>query len=772
MKGGAIENQLPLFVALLFFLIVKPCHGVKKSYIVYLGAHSHLPDPINADLVADSHHEFLGTFLGSKQEAKESIFYSYTNHINGFAANLHEEHASELAGHPSVVTVFPNKGYNLHTTHSWEFMGLEDGCQALPDSIWEQTDYGEDIIIANIDTGVWPESQSFNDEGLGPIPTKWKGLCQNETDANGIRCNRKLIGARYYNKGYVAAVGTAGSPDDHISPRDERGHGTHTLSTASGSPVRDASLFGLAKGTAKGGSPRARVAAYKVCWAHTASGSCFFADLLAAFDDAIGDGVDVITISIGGELEDYFSDASAIGSFHAISQGIPVTISAGNGGPGLGSVTNVAPWLFTVAASTSDREFPASVSLGDGQTLKGRSLSSASLPKNFYPLLRGSDATVSEEYTHLAAYCLDSLLDPEKVKGKILACLNWKMDPVVEGNAVQQAGAVGMILCSDPDAGFDVPLKFTIPATYISTTDCQKLFRYVNSTGSPVAYIEPPSTDMSRKPSPVMASFSGQGPNQLNPDILKPDITAPGVSILSAFTAAVSATTYSFDNRRVQFNILSGTSMASPHVAGIVALLRKAHPDWSPAAIKSAIMTTATLLDNLGEPIKNASMEAATPFNYGAGHLNPNSAIDPGLVYDTTVTDYLNFLCTIGYNQSSISSISGRSYSCPCEVLRASDLNYPSITITNLTGMATVSRTLKNVGTPATYFVNVQSPPGIAVSVQPECLEFEEVGQENEFTVTIEANSGSPRGYAFGSLRWSDGEHNVTSPIVIEIVSS
>lgn len=81
------------------------------------------------------------------------------------------------------------------------------------------------------------------------------------------------------------------------------------------------------------------------------------------------------------------------------------------------------------------------------------------------------------------AYCLDSLLDPEKVKGKILACLNWKMDPVVEGNAVQQAGAVGMILCSDPDAGFDVPLKFTIPATYISTTDCQKLFRYVNSTG-------------------------------------------------------------------------------------------------------------------------------------------------------------------------------------------------------------------------------------------------------------------------------------------------
>ncbi|XP_031481513.1 subtilisin-like protease SBT5.3 [Nymphaea colorata] len=772
MKGRTVNFELPLFFVLFFFLIVRSSYGAKKSYVVYLGAHSHVPDSINSDLVADSHHELLGTFLGSKEEAKESIFYSYTNHINGFAANLEEEQASDLAEHPSVVAVFPNKGYKLHTTHSWDFLGLEDGGQPLPDSIWEQTNYGDDMIIGNIDTGVWPESQSFNDEGLGPIPTKWKGLCQNETDTNGIRCNRKLIGARYHNKGYMAAVGASGSPADYISPRDRHGHGTHTLSTAGGSPVLDASMFGLAKGTAKGGAPKARVAAYKVCWDQTASGSCFFADVLAAFDAAIGDGVDVISISIGGELEDYLKDASAIGSFHAISRGIPVTISAGNGGPGLGSVTNVAPWLFTVAAATSGRDFPASVSLGNGQTLKGQSLSSTSLLKNFYPLLRGSDAAISKEYAHLAAYCGDSLLDPEKANGKILACLGGKINPIIQGTGVQLAGAVGMILCNDPDAGFDGSLELTIPATYISTADCKQLFDYINSTESPVAYIEPPSTELSRKPSPVMASFSGQGPNQLNPDILKPDITAPGVNILSAFTEAVSDIIYSFENRMVQFKILSGTSMASPHVAGVVGLLRKAHPNWSPAAIKSAIMTTATVLDNLNEPIKNASMKAATSFNYGAGHLNPNRAMDPGLVYDTTVTDYLNFFCAIGYNQSSIFAISGQNYSCPCQVIKVSDLNYPSITITNLTGVATVSRTLKNVGTPGTYIVNVQSPPGIAISVQPECLKFEEVDQENEFTVTVETNSGSPHGYAFGSLSWSDGEHNVRSPIVIEIVSS
>lgn len=168
----------------------------------------------------------------------------------------------------------------------------------------------------------------------------------------------KLIGARYFK--------LDGNPDpaDILSPVDVEGHGTHTASTLAGSLIQNANLYGLANGTARGAVPSARVAIYKVCWA---SSGCADMDILAAFDAAIADGVDIISISIGGDTTSYVADSIAIGSFHAMKRGIITVASAGNDGPGMGSVVNHAPWIFTVAASGIDRELRSKVVLGNGQ---------------------------------------------------------------------------------------------------------------------------------------------------------------------------------------------------------------------------------------------------------------------------------------------------------------------------------------------------------------------------------------------------------------------
>lgn len=153
------------------------------------------------------------------------------------------------------------------------------------------------------------------------------------------------------------------------SPRDTHGHGTHTLSTAGGDMVEGASVFGIGEGTAKGGSPKARVATYKICWPPVNGSECFDADIMSAFDAAIHDGVDVISLSVGGGADNYFSDGIAIGSFHAVMNGVVVVASAGNDGPAPSTVANIAPWIFTVGASTIDRRFEAGVQLQNGSIL-------------------------------------------------------------------------------------------------------------------------------------------------------------------------------------------------------------------------------------------------------------------------------------------------------------------------------------------------------------------------------------------------------------------
>ncbi|GFQ05875.1 subtilisin-like protease sbt5.3 [Phtheirospermum japonicum] len=743
-----------------------------------MGAHQYGTQVTSTDYdrATQSHYDFLESFLGSSDEAKDAIFYSYTKHINGFAATLDHEVASKLSQHPKVVSVFLNRGRKLHTTRSWNFLGLENNNGEVgASSLWTKARFGEDAIIGNLDTGVWPESKSFSDDKMGPVPKKWRGICQNDSDHT-FHCNRKLLGARYFNKGYKSAAGPSiNSTFD--SPRDKQGHGTHTLSTAGGNFVSGANIFGFGNGTAKGGSPRARVAAYKVCWPPVDDNGCFDADILAAFDVAIHDGVDVLSLSIGGDPAPYHNDSVAIGSFHAVRNGIVVVCSAGNSGPAPGTVSNVAPWLITVGASTMDRQFPSYVILGNNTRLKGESLSDTSLhpEKKLFPLISARYAKAANAAPKDAELCKAGSLDPNIVKGKILVCLRGDTARVEKGLQAALAGAAGMVLANDRDSGNQaIADAHVLPATHISYKDGLALFSYINSTKSPLARITKPTTELGTKPAPVMAAFSSQGPNTINPEVLKPDITAPGVSIIAAYTEAQGPADADFDMRRVKFNSISGTSMSCPHIAGVVGLLKTLHPNWSPAAIQSAIMTTASTWDNTWQPIKNVSGLLDTPFSYGGGHVQPNRAMDPGLVYDLSTNDYLDFLCALGYNQTQVQLFSKHPYTCPSKPISLMNFNYPSITVPSLNGTITVTRKLKNVGTSSgIYYAFVHCPPGVSVQIQPKTLKFDSVEDEKVFKIVIQANEkkqGGKTDYLFGKLAWCDGVHYVTSPIVVKQV--
>ncbi|XP_057758114.1 subtilisin-like protease Glyma18g48580 isoform X1 [Arachis stenosperma] len=794
-KSSFYYLNLPLIIAVSFLLIAflpDAVHSSKKCYIVYLGAHSHGPNPTSVDLEAATnyHYNLLGSVLGSHEKGKEAIIYSYNKHINGFAALLEEEEAAHVAKIPNVVSVFLTKEHKLHTTRSWEFLGLHRNDK---NSAWPKGRFGENTIIANIDTGVWPESQSFSDKGYGPIPSKWRGgnVCQ-IPDNKKNPCNRKLIGARYYNSAFQAYNGKLNPL--LLTARDFVGHGTHTLSTAGGNFVAGASVFAVGNGTAKGGSPRARVAAYKVCWSLTDPASCYGADVLAAIDQALSDGVDIISLSAGGRYlvapEDIFTDEVSIGAFHAISRNVLLVASAGNDGPTPGTVLNVAPWVFTIAASTIDRDFSSTITLSNGQRITGASLF-VNLPQNqAFSLIDANDAKLANASIQDALLCRPGTLDPAKVTGKIVACLReGKIKSVSEGNEAKNAGAKGMFLrnqqqngntlLAEPhvlstvgDHGSHPPYKPPALPTRnpTSLTTSSRAPVAASLASSITVRFSSARTLYGRKPAPVMASFSSRGPNKIQPSILKPDVTAPGVNILAAYSLFASASDLLTDNRRgFPFNVMQGTSMSCPHAAGIAGLLRTLHPTWSPAAIKSAIMTTATTLDNTNKPIQDAfDHKLANPFAYGSGHVQPNRAIDPGLVYDLHLNDYLNFLCASGYNQQLISALNfNRTFICK-GTHTIDELNYPSITLPNLKlSPLTITRTLTNVGPPGTYNATAKLD-GCKITVVPNSLTFTKINEKKTFRVTIQASSVIKLyKYQFGELLWTDGKHRVRSPITV-----
>ncbi|XVE70719.1 hypothetical protein DITRI_Ditri10aG0093200 [Diplodiscus trichospermus] len=732
----------------------------KKTYIVHMKRQ-------DKPLSFETHHDRYSSSLQSLSAAPaDSLIYSYTTAFNGFAASLEQEQAESLSRSDSVLGVYEDTVYTLHTTRTPQFLGIDAEFGLWAGHNTQQIEQASrDVIIGVLDTGVWPESKSFDDSDMSAVPSKWRGECESAPDFSPKLCNKKLIGARSFSKGYHMATGGGGiykKPREIESPRDKDGHGTHTASTAAGSHVANASLLGYASGTARGMATHARIATYKVCW----ETGCFGSDILAGMDRAIQDGVDVLSLSLGGGSAPYYRDTIAVGAFTAMEKGIFVSCSAGNSGPAKATLANVAPWIMTVGAGTLDRDFPAYAVLGNNIRYNGVSLySGQGMGKKPVGLVYNKDNSSSN-------LCLAGSLDPELVRGKVVVCDRGTNARVEKGAVVRDAGGIGMILANTPVNGEElVADSHLLPAVAVGRKDGDLIREYARSDPNPTAALLFGGTLLNVRPSPVVAAFSSRGPNMVTPQILKPDVIGPGVNILAAWSEAIGPTGLPKDTRKTKFNIMSGTSMSCPHISGLAALIKAAYPEWSPSAIKSALMTTAYTQDNSNSSLRDAADGSlSNPWAHGAGHVDPQKALSPGLVYDISTEEYIAFLCSLGYTIDHVQTIVKRpNITCSTKYKDPGELNYPSFSV--LFGDKRVvryTRELTNVG-PArsTYKVTVNGPSTVGISVNPRALFFRSVGEKKRYTVTFVAKRGTiPRAtFEFGSIVWGSAQNQVKSPV-------
>jgi subtilisin family serine protease len=677
--------------------------------------------------------------------------YDYTVSLNGFAALLTETQATEIAKQPGVALVLPDEMRYKTTDNSPEFLGLTD-----PAGPWAKGYDGEGVVIGIIDTGIWPEHPSFADDGsYEPLPG-YEGLpcdfgntAHNPDDAP-FTCNNKLLGAYQMLDTYRFYIGA--DPDEFDSARDDDGHGTHTASTAAGNAGVEASIYGISRGTVSGIAPRARIIAYK------ALGNLggFTSDLAAAIDQAVADGADVINYSIGGGAASPGADEIAF--LFAADAGVYVATSAGNSGPGEETLGNpgTMPWVTTVGASTQDRTFQGSVILDNGEEYFGASITPGTAE---LPLVDAADA--GDEL------CAPGSLNASVVAGKIVLGKRGVYNRVEKSLAVAMAGGAGLILYNADDSQDQDADNHFVPTVHISNTDGLAIKAYIAATADPVAQIN--GGEFTEIDAPWMAAFSSRGANPVAGDIIKPDITAPGVNILAG------ASPFPDPNflPGQYFQCISGTSMSSPHVAGAFALIKQAHPDWSPAMAKSAIMTTA-----YQDVMKEDGVTPADPFDMGSGHLNvggkaiKGSAFEPGLVYDAGLYEYAAFTCGMNWGIFTPGSCAFlNSIGVPMEPY---NLNYPSIGIAELPGSLTVQRTVTSVAEEngwREYAVSVDAPEGYTVTVEPSVLMLKS-GDSAIYEVTI-TNVAAPAGeWRFGSLTWYDKDKNshyeVYSPIAVK----
>ena len=752
--------------------------GAVQSYVQYL---------------EDTHTRLLG-----EVNAGANKLYSYRYALNGFSARLSPEQVSELQRSGHVERIWIDTDQYTQTNNSPIFLGLQDQDGGLRADLGL---LGEDIVIAVIDSGVVPNHPSLSDtEELIPDacqgrwseaswlgvflcsgikrdpPTQlvyqpldgFNGVCQAGEGFEATHCNNKLIGARYYLDGFLARHEL--HPNEFVSPRDAEGHGTHIASLAAGNSVT-AELFGTRLGRISGIAPRARVAVYKACWLEPGRtrATCTTSDLARAIDDAVADGADIINYSVGS-LETDLDAPDDLALLNALEAGVFSSVAAGNDGPNRGTIGSPsgAPWVTTVAASTQNGErFEEALEVTAPESLAQlMSMKEAS----FTPQLRGRDPLtgelrlVDDDSEFLAdgspgsrRDACEPLQNVDALTGRIALIERGGCDFQVKLSRVEDAGAIGAVVYNN--AGAPIVMNgdqnsVRIPAVMIGTADGQLLVdELAAETVIQVELTKGRFLSLSDGGN-VMGEFSSRGPSLVEPDFVKPDVTAPGVEILGAHTNDPAS---GLNGELYQY--LSGTSMATPEVAGVAALLKEVHPDWSPARIKSALSTTS-----YQAVVKEDRVTVADPFDMGAGHIDANRAIDPGLVYDSQFFDYAAFLCGL---EDPVFPVAD------CAILAAAgfssegrDLNLPSIGVSELISGDVVSRRVTNVGPAATYSVEINPPLGVDILVQPQSLSLS-TGESALFSMTFQRTGAALDTWTFGRLAWSDGTRVATSPIAL-----
>ncbi|XVE79955.1 hypothetical protein DITRI_Ditri14bG0099000 [Diplodiscus trichospermus] len=739
-------------------------------------------------------HDMLLGMLFERGSYKK--LYSYKHLINGFSVHLTPEQAETLRHAPGVKSVERDWKVRRLTTHTPQFLGL-------PNGVWPTGGgfdrAGEDIVIGFVDSGIYPHHPSFSTyhtDPYGPVP-KYRGKCEIDPDTKRVFCNGKIIGAQHFAEAAKAA-GAFNPAIDFASPMDGDGHGSHTAAIAAGNNGIPVGLHGHEFGKASGMAPRARIAVYKALYRLFGG---FIADVVAAIDQAVHDGVDILSLSVGPNSPPATTKTTFLNPFDAtllaaVKAGVFVAQAAGNGGPFPKTLVSYSPWIASVAAAIDDRRYKNHLTMGNGKILAGIGLSPCTHPNQTYTMVAANDVPLdSSVMKYSPSDCQrPELLNKNLVQGNILLC-GYSFNFVVGTASIKKVsetakslGAVGFVLAVEnvsPGTKFD-PVPVGIPGILITDVSMSmdlvdyynistprdwtgrvKSFKAIGSIGGGLVPIL-------HKSAPQVALFSARGPNIKDfsfqdADLLKPDILAPGSLIWAAWSPnGTDEPNYVGE----AFAMISGTSMAAPHIAGIAALLKQKHPHWSPAALKSALMTTSTKLDRAGRPLQAQQyseteamkLVTATPFDYGSGHVNPRAALDPGLIFDAGYEDYLGFLCTTpGIDIHEIKNYTNS----PCNntMGHPSNLNTPSITISHLVGTQTVTRTVTNVADEETYVITARMQPSIAIETSPSAMTLKP-GASRKFSVTLTARSVTGT-YSFGEITMKGSRgHKVTIPVV------
>ncbi|KAM0951659.1 putative tripeptidyl-peptidase II [Dioscorea sansibarensis] len=701
--------------------------------------------------------------------------YSYHYLINGFAVLITPTQAGKLARRKEVSNAVLDFSVRTDTTHTPEFLGLPQGAwikEGGPEVA------GEGVVIGFIDTGIDPTHPSFSDDlslNEYPIPAHYSGVCEVTQDFPSGSCNRKLVGARHFAASAITR-GIFNNSQDHASPFDGDGHGTHTASIAAGNHGIPVVVSGHQFGNASGMAPRAHIAVYKALYK---SFGGFAADVVAAIDQAAEDGVDIISLSITPNrrpsgLATFFNPID-MSLLSAIKAGIFVVQAAGNTGPAPKSMSSFSPWIFTVGAATHDRIYNNYIVLGNNLTISGAGLASGTDGDSMFTLVSAMHALKNDSTDANGMYlgeCQDpSNLNQDLVKGNILVC-SYSIRFVLGLSSISRAietaknvSAAGIIFYMDPFVlGFQInPTPMSIPGLIIPSPDDSKVFlQYYNSTlvwdnttksiikfGGLAKVLGGLTANYSNL-APKVMYYSARGPDPedsslTNADVMKPNVIAPGNLIWGAWSSQ-GADSAEFQGEK--FAMISGTSMAAPHVAGLAALIKQKFPTFSPSAIASALSTTATLYDKLGGPIMaqhsysnpDSTQSPATPFDMGSGFVNATAALDPGLIFDAGYDDFFSFLC--GINGSSPIVLNYTSNNCGNTAMNGANLNLPSITVALLNQSRTIIRTITNIGSNETFSVSWSAPYGVALSVIPSKFSIS-IGQKQNVTFILNATMNS-----------------------------
>ncbi|XP_020519220.1 subtilisin-like protease SBT2.4 isoform X1 [Amborella trichopoda] len=788
----AASSFFLLLLVHLSFLKVVISKEERENYIVLLEGEgaafnggSQIAFPANAALretarnhsavirteMVKSHDQFLMNNLESGSYKK---LYSFHHLVNAFALHTTPSQVEKINKAKGVRLIEKDRCMKLMTTYTPQFLGLPTG----PWSKGGKSRAGEGVVIGIVDTGIYPFHRSFTNHPFDPYCSdlpRFTGTCDTGPFFPIGSCNGKIVSARFFSAGALAVMPLNASRD-YLSPFDASGHGSHVAAVAAGNSDVPVIVDGFNYGSASGMAPRARIAVYKAIYPDVGT----LVDVVAAIDQAVSDGVDVMTLSIGPDEtpQDTLTFLSVLDIILLLAQraGVFVVQAAGNKGPSPSTLVSFSPWIMTVAASSTDRTYSATLVLGNGLQLQGVGLSelagfniSISPPWNMFiklPLIFGhptgptlgngflkyrlvfaKDAAKVNNST-LADECQEpKALQEGLVRGSIVVC-NFSsgfyrrtstLDAILA--TTKSLGAMGFVFAANPTYGDFVaePITFSIPGIMIpSVSSVEALMQYYaektvrNEKGVVLNYGAQASIVEGRRAkygdeAPVVSSFSSRGPDIIDAhlslaDVLKPDILAPGHQVWSAWspTSAIGSILTGYN-----FALLSGTSMACPHVAGIAALLKHSYPSWSPSMIASAMITTASKNDNKGKPIMAAQSpfaneyQPATPFDFGGGLINAAAALHPGLVVNSGFEDYISFLCSLpNVNQETVRTATGRA--CNNSKRFPSDLNIPSITISALVGNITVQRTFKNVeNRTETYLCSVLPPEGVEIRVFP-----------------------------------------------------